>query len=97
MPAAYCRALVCVVVALRRRFGSTSVAHMGVEMENRGGCTGVGFWGFGSMLAVTISWSVHHFHPVDDSSRHLELAVRHLLFDQAVDKFRIAAWQSCGL
>jgi hypothetical protein len=28
-------------------------------MENRGGCTGVGFWGFGSMLAVTISWSVH--------------------------------------
>jgi hypothetical protein len=32
----------------------------GVAMENRGGCTGVGFWGFGSMLAVTLSWGVHH-------------------------------------
>jgi hypothetical protein len=34
------------------------------------------------------------FHPVDDSSRHLELAVRHLLFVQAVNgtsKFLIAA------
>jgi hypothetical protein len=48
-------------VALRRRIGrSAGVAYMGVEMENRGGCTGVGFWGFGSMLAVTLSWGVHH-------------------------------------
>jgi len=29
-------------------------------MENRGGSAGVGFWGFGSMLAITISWSIHH-------------------------------------
>ncbi len=29
-------------------------------MENRGGSTGVGCWGFGSMLAITISWSVNH-------------------------------------
>jgi len=29
-------------------------------MENRGGSAGVGFWGFGSMLAITISWSVKH-------------------------------------
>jgi hypothetical protein len=27
-------------------------------MENRGGSAGIGFWGFGSMLAITISWSV---------------------------------------
>jgi hypothetical protein len=61
MPAVYSTALVCVVVALQRRFGrSTSVAHMGVEMENRGGSAGVGCWGFGSMLATTISWSVNH-------------------------------------
>jgi hypothetical protein len=62
MPAVYRTALVCVVVALQRRFGrSTSAAHMGVEMENRGGSAGVGFWGFGSMLAITISWSVNHY------------------------------------
>jgi hypothetical protein len=24
------------------------------------GTAGVGFWGFGSMLAITLSWSVHH-------------------------------------
>ena len=35
-------------------------AILGVEMENRGGSAGVGFWGFGSMLAITISWSVNH-------------------------------------
>jgi len=29
-------------------------------MENRGRSAGVGFWGFGSMLAITISWSVNH-------------------------------------
>jgi hypothetical protein len=29
-------------------------------MENRGGSAGVGFWGFGSMLGITISWSVNH-------------------------------------
>ena len=28
-------------------------------MHNRGRSAGVGFWGFGSMLAITISWSVH--------------------------------------
>jgi hypothetical protein len=33
---------------------------LGVEMENRGGSAGVGFWGFGSMLAITLSWSVNH-------------------------------------
>ena len=61
MPAVYSRALVCVVVALPRRFGrGTSVANRGVEMENRGGSAGVGCWGFGSMLATTISWSVNH-------------------------------------
>jgi hypothetical protein len=61
MPAVYRTALVCVVVALQRRFGrSASVAHMGVEMENRGGSAGVGFWGFGSMLAITTSWSINH-------------------------------------
>jgi hypothetical protein len=35
-------------------------AILGVEMENRGGSAGVGFWGFGSMLAIAISWSVNH-------------------------------------
>jgi hypothetical protein len=29
-------------------------------MENRGGSAGIGFWGFGSMLAIAISWSVNH-------------------------------------
>ena len=30
-------------------------------MSNSGGrSAGVGVWGFGSMLAITISWSVHH-------------------------------------
>ncbi len=26
----------------------------------QGGSAGIGFWGFGSMLAITISWSVKH-------------------------------------
>jgi hypothetical protein len=60
MPAVYRTALVCVVVALQRRFGRSTRAHMGVEMENRGGSAGVGFWGFGSMLAITTSWSINH-------------------------------------
>jgi len=29
-------------------------------MDNRGRSAGVGFWGFGSMLAISISWSIHH-------------------------------------
>jgi hypothetical protein len=29
-------------------------------MEKRGGSAGVGLWGFGSMLAIAISWSVNH-------------------------------------
>ncbi|HXM50796.1 MAG TPA: hypothetical protein VN956_23335 [Pyrinomonadaceae bacterium] len=29
-------------------------------MENRGGSAGVGCWGFGSMLAIAISWSINH-------------------------------------
>jgi hypothetical protein len=29
-------------------------------MENRGGSAGIGFWGFGSMLAITISWGMNH-------------------------------------
>jgi hypothetical protein len=31
-------------------------------MGNGGGgrSAGVGVWGFGSMLAITLSWSVHH-------------------------------------
>ena len=29
-------------------------------MENRGGSAGIGFWGFGSMLDITISWSLKH-------------------------------------
>ena len=29
-------------------------------MNGGGGTAGVGFWGFGSMLAVTLSWSVNH-------------------------------------
>jgi hypothetical protein len=32
----------------------------GDNVENRGGSAGIGFWGFGSMLAITISWSVNH-------------------------------------
>jgi hypothetical protein len=32
----------------------------GDDMENRGGSAGIGLWGFGSMLAITISWSVNH-------------------------------------
>jgi hypothetical protein len=37
-----------------------SESNPGDDMENRGGSAGVGFWGFGSMLAITISWSVKH-------------------------------------
>ena len=29
-------------------------------MHNRSESAGLGFWGFGSILAVTISWSLHH-------------------------------------
>lgn len=29
-------------------------------MEHRSGSAGIGCWGFGSILAVTISWSVNH-------------------------------------
>jgi len=29
-------------------------------MEHRGGSAGIGFLGLGSMLAVSISWSLHH-------------------------------------
>jgi hypothetical protein len=42
------------------------VAHVlrerGTLMSNGGGgrSAGVGVWGFGSMLAITLSWSVHH-------------------------------------
>jgi len=50
----------CSGVALLRLIGrSAGVAHVGIEMENRCGSTSAGFWSFGSMLAVTISWSVH--------------------------------------
>jgi hypothetical protein len=39
---------------------ATQKRNPGDDMENRGGKAGVGFWGFGSILAVTISWSVKH-------------------------------------
>jgi hypothetical protein len=29
-------------------------------MDNNGRSAGIGFWGFGSMLAIAISWSVKH-------------------------------------
>jgi hypothetical protein len=29
-------------------------------MANRGGSAGIGFWGFGSMMAIAISWSANH-------------------------------------
>jgi hypothetical protein len=34
----------------------------GFSMSNGGGgrSAGVGVWGFGSMLSITLSWSVHH-------------------------------------
>ena len=32
---------------------------VGGNME-RGQSAGIGFWGFGSMLAITLSWSVNH-------------------------------------
>jgi hypothetical protein len=34
----------------------------GIPMSNGGGgrSAGVGVWGFGSMLSITLSWSVHH-------------------------------------
>ncbi len=32
----------------------------GDDVEHGGRSAGVGFWGFGSMLAITISWSVNH-------------------------------------
>jgi len=38
----------------------TQEGNPGDDMENRGGSAGVGFWGFGSMLAITISWSIKH-------------------------------------
>jgi len=30
------------------------------DTDSRGRCAGVGGWGFGSILAVTLSWSIHH-------------------------------------
>jgi hypothetical protein len=38
----------------------TKNGNPGGAMENRRGSAGIGFWGFGSMLAITISWSVKH-------------------------------------
>ena len=29
-------------------------------VEDHGSSAGIGFWGFGSMLAITLSWSVNH-------------------------------------
>jgi hypothetical protein len=47
-------------------------------MEGRGGTAGVGFWGFGSMLAITLL-ERQPLHFMDDPSRHSELALRNLL------------------
>jgi hypothetical protein len=38
----------------------TKNGNAGGAMEHRGGSAGIGCWGFGSILAVTISWSVNH-------------------------------------
>jgi hypothetical protein len=38
----------------------TQNGNPGDDMENGGRSAGVGFWGFGSILAITISWSVNH-------------------------------------
>jgi hypothetical protein len=29
-------------------------------MNNKRGSAGIGFWGFGGMMAITISWGVNH-------------------------------------
>jgi hypothetical protein len=35
--------------------------HSGAEMSNGGGrSAGIGLWGFGSMVSITLSWSVNH-------------------------------------
>jgi hypothetical protein len=38
----------------------TQDSNTGGDMENGGRSAGVGFWGFGSILAITISWSINH-------------------------------------
>ena len=50
-------------------------------MGNGGGgrSAGVGLWGFGSMLAITLSWSVHRSIFVDDPSRRVQLVLCGLL------------------
>ncbi len=35
-------------------------ASEGNPVNNGGSSAGIGFWGFGSMLAITLSWSVNH-------------------------------------
>ena len=32
----------------------------GQLLKNGGSSAGIGFWGFGSMLAITLSWNLHH-------------------------------------
>jgi hypothetical protein len=44
-----------------RRTGLAETGTKGGIMSNGGGrSAGVGLWGFGSMLAITLSWSVSH-------------------------------------
>ena len=62
-------------------------------MENRGGSAGVGFWGFGSHARNHNFLERQTFHSLDDSPRHPQLAVRHLLRGQAVEQGSVTAAQ----
>jgi hypothetical protein len=49
-------------LASRVKLAAHVFARREISMSNGGGgrSAGVGVWGFGSMLSITLSWSVHH-------------------------------------
>jgi hypothetical protein len=50
------------IAAPRVKLAAHLFPRKGISMSNGGGgrSAGVGVWGFGSMLSITLSWSVHH-------------------------------------
>jgi hypothetical protein len=50
------------ILAHRVKLAAHALFERRTPMSNGGGgrSAGVGVWGFGSMLSITLSWSVHH-------------------------------------
>jgi hypothetical protein len=44
----------------KARGGVLESAGGGITVGDQHKSAGIGFWGFGSMLAITLSWSVNH-------------------------------------